>query len=1021
MQPPGTLKNLIEYTTLAATTAQAIGTSAQVPFLPSTAALTLAILKCAQSVRSNRDECAQLLEQIHEILCLIVKLYSTSEINGVLSPALLYDIAQFTETLQKVLTFLSGKQGIGKLKQLFKKLDTARTLTVCRQELNTLLHKFKIQAIGSIMSEIAQVRQDAKQQHEELVFLLQSHPSLTNSDVSSMTETLSSFGLSSGSLSLLPVTPKIFYGRDLELKSAVNILIQDSARIAILGMGGMGKTNLATAALHDPQVETKYSYRYFVPCHSSPTCTELVAAIADHIGLEKGTNMTKKIAQHFAHAPPSLLVLDNLETPWESVSSRSQVEDFLSLLTDIPHLGLMITMRGAERPAKVKWTRPFLDPLEPLSTSAAFQTFVAITDDGHNEDSINKLLELTGNMPLAVNLIANVAAYEGCDMALSRWKSESTRMLSDGYDKRSSLDISIMLSLTSSRMTSGAQDLLGIISMLPDGVTDADLVQAELPVPNILSCKTTLLQTSLAFIDKDRKLKVLVPIREHILSTHAPTNAVKLQLRHHFHKLLDLWNQSCRLNAIGITPQIVQNLGNMNASPFLPKLSAYVENLQDHPIFGEYLVELFNSSDHLPVIDSQNLIALGNRYFESKAPLEQAKWYRALGVHVLWGNSGVRTALDFFQESISLSDTSGSPSVVGHQCLVTISQMMITSGNRAVALEYAKKAEEYAYFLGDIYGQAFALTIQGRCYVLLANHQCAQILLQNATNLLHSCGLKDSFLAVQIQNLMAEIHLLKTQYQESRDIQVLILSNLQPQTYHAIATNLNIVSIDTATGVDSEIIKSAIDTCCLSIKSLHGYTQTHMYLWIDLRLAEIFLQDGDHTAAYELFARTFTSASAQDTFIEEVLLCLERLADLSTNMNNIQNTLRWAGIYFALASKSKELLATMKALYCVGQILSAQGDVNAALSILTVALDGFTFMDVHRWRGDCMVQIAGIMEQRGATKQSVELLKAARPLFERSSQANNITQIDAKLQFVDAQILEQYGQSLQIGMSKGNV
>jgi hypothetical protein len=52
MQPPGTLKNLIEYTTLAATTAQAIGTSAQVPFLPSTAALTLAILKCAQVSRT---------------------------------------------------------------------------------------------------------------------------------------------------------------------------------------------------------------------------------------------------------------------------------------------------------------------------------------------------------------------------------------------------------------------------------------------------------------------------------------------------------------------------------------------------------------------------------------------------------------------------------------------------------------------------------------------------------------------------------------------------------------------------------------------------------------------------------------------------------------------------------------------------------------------------------------------------------------------------------------------------------
>jgi hypothetical protein len=41
-------------------------------------------------------------------------------------------------------------------------------------------------------------------------------------------------------------------------------------------------------------------------------------------------------------APPSLLVLDNLETSWESVSSRKEVEEFLSLLTDVPQLGLMV-------------------------------------------------------------------------------------------------------------------------------------------------------------------------------------------------------------------------------------------------------------------------------------------------------------------------------------------------------------------------------------------------------------------------------------------------------------------------------------------------------------------------------------------------------------------------------------------------------------------------------------------------------------------------------------------------------
>ncbi|KAF7325349.1 NB-ARC domain-containing protein [Mycena venus] len=53
----------------------------------------------------------------------------------------------------------------------------------------------------------------------------------------------------------------------------------------------------------------------------------------------------------------------------------AEVEEFLSLLTDVPHLALIVTMRGAERPGKILWTRPFLLPLRPLSNDAARQTF----------------------------------------------------------------------------------------------------------------------------------------------------------------------------------------------------------------------------------------------------------------------------------------------------------------------------------------------------------------------------------------------------------------------------------------------------------------------------------------------------------------------------------------------------------------------------------------------------------------------------------------------------------------------
>ncbi|KAJ7238012.1 P-loop containing nucleoside triphosphate hydrolase protein, partial [Mycena rebaudengoi] len=608
---------------------------------------------------------------------------------------------------------------------------------------------FKAQVTGSTLSQIGQMKKDAKEQHEELVTLLEKASTLTGSDRSSVAGTLASLkNNSSGSFGLLPPCPHIFNGRESELQDVVNILIQDSAHIAILGAGGMGKTSLAKAALQNPQVEDKYSHRYFVPCHSSPTCTELAATIADHIGLEKGSNMAKKVAHYFAHAPPSLLVLDNLETPWEALPARSEVEEFLSLLTDAPQLGLMITLRGAEHPSKVKWTHPFLAPLKPLSNVAAQQTFIEVADEGHDDTSIKELLELTGNLPLAVSLIASVASSEGCAKALSRWKLESTRMLSDGYDQRSSLDISIMLSYTSSRMTPGAQELLRILSMLPDGLTDADLVQAKLPIPDILACKATLIKTALAFVGQDQHLKILVPIREHILSIHPPQNTLKLKLREHFHQILDLWHQSRNLNITDILPQLSGNLGNFNTvlhdgleaegpdivqnlrsilflnnfyyrvhntySPLLHQLSGKMVHWKDNQIFGEYLIELLETSQHFPDLDFNRNITLGTQHFTSKDPLEQSRWYRALGMYFRLAKSDSAGALQYYQTAYSLAETTGYPTIVGYNALTSICSILLDTGKPLSALTHAKEAYRYAEQIVDIHGQAWSLHLQGQ-------------------------------------------------------------------------------------------------------------------------------------------------------------------------------------------------------------------------------------------------------------------------------------------------------------------
>jgi hypothetical protein len=106
----------------------------------------------------------------------------------------------------------------------------------------------------------------------------------------------------------------------------------------------MGKTSLARAVLHHVEISTRYTHhRYFVACDSAANKVELAALIGAHLGLKPGKDLTQAAIEFFATTPPSLLMLDNLETVWEPADSRCSIEEFLSLLTDVDHLALMVS------------------------------------------------------------------------------------------------------------------------------------------------------------------------------------------------------------------------------------------------------------------------------------------------------------------------------------------------------------------------------------------------------------------------------------------------------------------------------------------------------------------------------------------------------------------------------------------------------------------------------------------------------------------------------------------------------
>ncbi|KAJ7930876.1 P-loop containing nucleoside triphosphate hydrolase protein, partial [Mycena leptocephala] len=341
-------------------------------------------------------------------------------------------------------------------------------------------------------------------------------------------------------ISMLPSEPKIFYGRETELAEILKLFSLITPRIAILGAGGMGKTTLARAVLHHTDIATRYEkHRHFVDCGLAASKVELAALIGSHLGLNTGTDLTRPLVQYFSRGPPSLLILDNLETVWEPAGCRNQIEEFLSLLTDVAHLALVITMRGAERPGKVQWSRPFLVPLRRLEQTPARQMFMDIADDRHDPKEVDQVLLLTDNMPLAISLLANLADAEGCSTVLLRWDKEKTSIISDGYDRRSNLELSISLSILSPRVTSipHALDVLSLLSMLPEGLSDVELVQSKLPINDILGCRAALIRTTLAYNDEHKRLKLLVPIREYIHKIQPPGDKIVTPLFKYFREL----------------------------------------------------------------------------------------------------------------------------------------------------------------------------------------------------------------------------------------------------------------------------------------------------------------------------------------------------------------------------------------------------------------------------------------------------------------------------------------------------
>ncbi|KAJ7453442.1 hypothetical protein FB451DRAFT_1519766 [Mycena latifolia] len=491
-----------------------------------------------------------------------------------------------------------------------------------------------------------------------------------------------------------------------------------------------------------------------------------------------------------------------------------------------------ITMRGAERPANNRWTHPFLEPLKPLALDAARQTFIDIADNGHTLGEIDRILLLVDNMPLAIDLIAHLVDCEGYASVLDRWEKERTP----------SLESSRMLSMPESR------DLLSLLSILPNCLSDTDLVQSKPPIDNILACKTVLLGTSLAYTDGQKRLKALVPIRQYMQKTHPPTARIVQPLRRYFQEPLEVYETyHGTVSNPGTVARITSNFANIHNillsglnrdnpdflntiyctchfdhfsflagrgySPIIELIPDLLPHPRNHRLEVYFNIRLLVTT-YRPTPRAQHIVdqALESfPYFDD--PDLKCRYYDVLAIYFCDHKTpDTPRAINLALTGLSLAISTGK---IRRQSdiLSTLALLKWTTGDYSGGQEHAYESQRLAKISGNSYKEAWALNMEAMCWYSLGNYKDNIPLCKRARDLLHFCGMSGGRLDHYIMGSQAEIHQLKSEYLEARNIRTQILDNcsIEQNPQQHVTTLISIAQIDVEIGVSKHELHKNMD------------------------------------------------------------------------------------------------------------------------------------------------------------------------------------------------------------------
>ena len=213
----------------------------------------------------------------------------------------------------------------------------------------------------------------------------------------------------------------IFYGRQSELITLQHWIKQDKCRlVALLGMGGIGKTALSVKLAQ--LVQDEFDFVIWRSLRDAPTIEELLDTLIKFFSSQQETNLPQTAGAslsrliEYLRNSRCLIVLDNFDAVLSSGKRAGNYrlghEDYgelLQRLSEIPHTSCLV-LTSREKPAEVAaYSGEFL-PVRSLQLSGLnnndAQGILAAKGLTGSVDEIEKLIKCYAGNPLALKIAA---------------------------------------------------------------------------------------------------------------------------------------------------------------------------------------------------------------------------------------------------------------------------------------------------------------------------------------------------------------------------------------------------------------------------------------------------------------------------------------------------------------------------------------------------------------------------------------------------------------------------------------